>query len=352
MTSSSERRRKFCCKRLRLRHLSLSLCWLLLFMLLAGCATPDPTNSPLRLPTRIHRTPTPTPTLTLAPFPFALQDYYREGKAHQKTGDAEGAIQSFTWAILRAPKFVPAYIARGTAYLAQGELYPALADSDTVLEIDPANVRAYVLRGEVLRRMGLARLALQAFEQAIELDPDLESETFRSRWLLAREAEQPLRLLTLSREYTDVHPEDPLRYYYRGWAFAESDKGHIALTTLVDGIETASDPPALLWFALGQAYAMENAWQDAVIAFESARMLVQTGDISLMLHSDQPIVMLFDALGRAYMGAGRCVDAEIMLTYAIDIGAPASEYDMILEQIRTCQTPTPEATPYLTTTPG
>ncbi len=334
---------------------ALTLRWLLSFIVLAaltGCATPAPTDSPLRLPTRFYRTPTATPTLTPTPFPFTGEDYYREGAMRQETGDTEGALQSFTWAIRRAPDFAPAYVARGTAYLAQGRFYLALLDADAALGIDPENAHAHALRGEALRWQGRPQLALQAFEQAIELDPDLKAETFRSRWLLSRETDQAVHLLTLSSEYRDMHPEDPLRFYYRGWAFVELGHGQSASKILVEGIAETPDPPALLWFALGQAYAAANAWPEAVTALEAARMLVQTGDTSLTLHSDQPIVLLFDALGRAYLGAGRCVDAEVMLTYAADIGAPASEYDAMLEQAHTCQTPTPEATPYLTTTPG
>jgi tetratricopeptide (TPR) repeat protein len=319
---------------------------------LAGCAASNPTVSPLRLPTRAPPTPTPTPVSTPTSFPFAAQNYYDEGMARQEAGDAEAALQSFAWAIQRAPDFAPAYVARGTVYLAQGEFHLALADANAALEADPTNADAYALRGETLRLLGSARPALRALEQALELDPDLKTETFRPRWLATREDNQAVHLLTLSSEYADTHPEDPLRYYYRGWAFVELGRGRAASKILIEGIEAAPDPPAVLWFALGQAYAMDHAWQDAVTALEAARMLVQAGDTSLSLHSDQPIVALFDALGRAYLGAGRCVDAETMLTYAIAIGAPASEYDVMLDEARLCQTPTPEATPYLTTTPG
>ncbi|MCP4538999.1 MAG: hypothetical protein GY832_17830, partial [Chloroflexi bacterium] len=173
------------------------------------------------------------------------------------------------------------------------------------------------------------------------------------RWLVTRAADQTVHLLTLSSEYADAHPDDPLRYYYRGWAFVELGRGHIASKILIEGIESTADAPALLWFALGQAYATENAWRDAAIALETARRLVETGDTSLILHSDQPIAALFGTLGLAYLGAGRCVEAETMLTYAIDVAAPSSEYDAALEQVPACQTPTPDVTPtYPTTTPG
>jgi uncharacterized protein HemY len=101
----------------------------------------------------------------------------------------------------------------------------------------------------------------------------------------------------------------------------------------------------LLWFVLGQAYAASHAWEEAVTAFEAARVLVQNGDTSLTIHSERPIVDLFVALGQAYLRAGRCTDAEVMLQYAIDIGAPESELSDMLGEARICQTPTPTVSP-------
>jgi len=272
--------------------------------------------------------------------------------ACQETGDADGALQSFTWAIQLAPDFAPAYVARGTVHLARGELRLALADADGALEADPASAPAYALRGETLRLLDRARQALEAFDQALDLDPDLKAETFRSRWLAVRAAHDTSRLLALSREYGAAHPGDPLRHYYRGWAFIELGTPGVAITALVEGIEATSDPPALLWFALGRAYAENGSWQEAVTSFEAARALVQAGDTSLVVHSDRPVADLFGALGRAYLGADRCVDAETMLEYALSVGAPASEYAAALREARLCQTPTPTATPYPTVTPG
>ena len=316
---------------------------LLLLLLLSACAVP--TATPERLPTRAV---TPTPTS----FPIAAQTYYKEGVARQEAGDAEGALQSFTWAIQLAPDLAPAYVARGGLYLAQGELRPALADADGALEADPTSAAAYALRGEVLRLRGRTSTALEAFDQALNLDPALGPDTFRSRWLAARAANEGRRLLLLSGEYADSHPQGPLRYYYSGWALIELDNPGAAISTLIKRIESDPEPPALLWFALGQAYAANNSWQEAVVSYETARMLVQSGDTSLAAHSDQPIVTLFGALGEAYLGAGRCADAEATLEYALEVGAPAAEYGAALEKARICQTPTPTVTPYSTTTPS
>ena len=319
-----------------------------MLMTLVGCTVPGPTASPLRLPTRaVIPTPTPAPTS----FSIGAQTYYEEGLACQETGDADGALQSFTWAIQLAPDFAPAYVARGTVHLAQGELRLALTDADGALEADPASAPAYALRGETQRLLDRARPALEAFDHALALNPDLKAETFRSRWLTARAARDTSRLLALSREYTTARPDDPLRHYYHGWAFIELSAPVTAINTLVEGIEATSDPPALLWFALGRAYAENGSWQEAVTSFEAARALVQAGDTSLVVHSDRPVADLFGALGRAYLGAERCVDAEMMLEYALSVGAPASEYAAALREARLCQTPTSSATPYPTVTP-
>jgi len=311
---------------------------LLTLAALAGCAPLSPATPSLRLPTRIPPTPTPTP------FAITGRAYYREGVARREAGDLEGALQSLTWAIQRTPTFVPAYVARGTVYLAQGELHRALADADAALEIRPTSAAAHALRGETLRLLGHARPALASFDQALALDPELQSDTFRSRWLAAREAHDVKHLLALSGEYAAAHPEDPMRHYYTGWALIEWGQPRMAVRLLVEGIETTPASPAMLWFALGQAYAADRYWQEAITSLETTRMLVQAGDTSLAAHSDRPIGDLFGALGQVYLGAGRCADAEAMLDYAIDVGAVTSEYVVALREARICQTPTPTST--------
>jgi tetratricopeptide (TPR) repeat protein len=328
---------------MRPTHLAL---FCLLALLTSACAPPSAT--PQRLPTRA---PTSTPTVTATPFSVAARTYYEDGLARQVAGDPEGALQSFTWAIRLAPDLASAYVARGTIYLAQGEPRLALAEADAALEADLTCAAAYALRGETLRLLGRAGPALEAFDRAVALAPALRAETFRSRWLLARTTHSAGRLLALSGEYAREYPDDPLRHYYRGWAFIELGTPGVAIRVLVREIEATPDPPALLWLALGHAYAADLAPQESVTAFEATRALVQAGDTSLIVHSDRPIADLFSALGRAYLDAGRCVDAETMLEYAIDVGAPASAHAGALEEARLCQTPTPTATPYPTATP-
>jgi tetratricopeptide (TPR) repeat protein len=304
-----------------------------------------PTGTPELLPTRVA-TPTPTPSSITA------QAYYEEGLIRQETGDAENALQSFNWAIELDPAFAPAYIARGSIYLAQKEFWLAMADADSAIQADPTNAAAYAFYGETLRARGRGRSALEAFDRALDLDPSLKPETFRSRWLAARAASDAERMLALSSEYAETHPDDPLRHYYRAWAFTEFGIPRTAINTLIRAIRSTPDPPALFWFALGHAYAAEYAWPQAVTSFESVRTMVQEGDTSLTIHSDRPVAELFGILGEAYLSVDRCSDAEAMLQYAIDVGAPISEYGPMLERARTCLPPTPTPLPAPTPTPS
>jgi tetratricopeptide (TPR) repeat protein len=319
-------------------------------VVLAGCVSghaATPSGSPMRLPTRVPRTPTPTPVLPDA------QPYYEAGRACQEAGDTECAIQSFTRAIEVEPEFVLAYVARGGVYLAQDQPKQALADADVALEIDPASAPAHALRGEALRVQGRSYQALEAFDKAVALDPALEEAVFRSRWLASIGAGDNARLIKLGREYGEAHPDDPVRHYYRGWAFLEWGNPGLAIHTLIGGIEEVPDPPALLWFALGHAYLENTMWQEAATCFEITLSLLGNGDTSVDLHSDQPVVDTFGALGLAYLGADRCGDAERVLEHAIAIGASTAEYAAPLEQARLCQaaTPTPSPTPFAPPSP-
>lgn len=307
---------------------------------LTACA-PGATTE--RLPTRA-----PTPTYWPTPTPISAQVYYEQGlslrEAGRDMGDVDAALRAFTWAIEQSPDFAPAYVARGQVYLAEGNLERALADAEAALDADPRSAEAYVLRAEALRREGRDRLALRSFELALTLDPTLASDLFRSRWLLALAVGDGSRLSSLSEEYAAAHSEDPLRHYYLSWSEIEMGRSAHAINALAPEIEALSDPPGLLWFTLGHAYAAEGLWEEAIIAFEATRGLIEAGDTSLALHSAHPAVDLSSALGRAYLESGRCTDAEAMLTHAVALGAPESDLASMLEEARICQTPTPEPT--------
>jgi hypothetical protein len=177
-------------------------------------------------------------------------------------------------------------------------------------------------------------------------------DPFHSRWSAARAARDGDRTSAFSEEYAGDHSDDPLRHYYAAWAALESGIRQVTIDVLVGGIGDSADPPGLLWYLLGQACSEVEAWPEAVVSLETARALVEAGDVSMALHTDRLVADLFVALGQAYLGAGRSVDAESMLAYAISIGAPDSQHLPILMEAQVCPTPTPNAAPRPTRTPS
>ena len=317
-------------------------------VLLGACTAPvdeAPTTS-LRLPTRAALTPSPAAT------PADPEPYFEAGVARQAAGETEEALRYFTWAIEADPSFVPAYVRRGGIYFGLDQLDLALDDAQAAIRLDPANGAAHVLRGEVLRLRGQHYQAAEAFDRAVEHDPSLREETFGARWQVARVLQSSRRLAALSREYSRLYPDDPVRHYYQAWMAIVADRPEAAINLLTEEIATLGDPPAILWYVLGEAYAARGAWSEAVTSFEATRQLVAAGDNSLLIHTDRPVVDLFTALGVAYLRVGRCVDAVSMLEYAAVVGAAESTIDPLLEEARLCQTPTPTFTPYPTTTPS
>ncbi len=309
----------------------------------ASSATPTTPATGARLPTR-RPTAVETDTPTGPAPSLPAEAYHRQGVERQQRGDLLGARRYFDWAIRRDPAFAPAYVSRGTLHLAEGELDRALSDAQAALEIEPT-ARAHWLRGEVLHAMGRHADALQAFDHALARDPALRKDTFHARWEAARAAGNQGRLSDMGAEFSVDYPADPLRSYYQGWPLLTSEQYDEAIDLLVEGIEGADRPPALLWYLLGRAYIGIEAWQEAILSLEEARELVQVDDVSMAFHTDQPVGELFVTLGRAYLGAGRCADAETMLAYGLSIGAPMEGNVQVLEEARICQTPTPEPTP-------
>jgi tetratricopeptide (TPR) repeat protein len=321
----------------------------LALIVLAGCCPASDisvTSTPsLRLPTRVPATATPAPTRV------DVRPLYEAGLACRETGDVACAMRSFTRAIEIDPNFAPAYIARGSVYLAQGRFDAALDDADGAVAADPKDASAHALQGEILRQMGRPRDASEAFDRAVALDAALEEQVFQSRWLAALAGHDARRLTDLGHQYRENHPDDPLRHYYRGWAYIEQGRSDVAIYLLVGGIQGTPRPPALLWFTLGHAYMESGSWQEAVTCFEAAGALIQAGDVSLEVHTQRPVADFFAAMGRAYLGVGRCADAEAMLEHAVAVAGPRSEYLDLLEQVERCKTPTPTPTSYPTTTP-
>lgn len=263
------------------------------------------------LPTSVS--PSPSPAATPTPGPAAL---YEAGRAHQQAGEWEKALGLFSAALAQDPRFAPAYRERAVVYLALGDPTAALADGQMAVALEPQDATAHALLGEILRRGFHDPLqALDAYERAARLNPAMAAALFPARWECALSAARSDRMADLAAEYARLHPDDPLRFYYRGYTLLAQGLPRVAIGVVGDAIRDGSDLAAL-WFVLGDAYAAIGAWPEAIICYEAARSRTERGDLSLHVLSDPPAALAV-SLGTAYLYAGRCADAEASFRRAL-----------------------------------
>ncbi|MGQ9717146.1 MAG: tetratricopeptide repeat protein [Anaerolineae bacterium] len=295
---------------------------LLPLLMVAGCtAGPSPTA-----------VPPPLPTATLSPAVF-----YAQGLACQQAGDWECARVAFSRTVELDPGFTPAYRARAAVHLALGEGAAALRDAQMAVALAPGDAGAHALLGEILRRAFHDPLqALVAYDAAVRLDPSLSAALFPARWGCAVAAARSDRMAELAAEYARLHPEDPMRMYYRGRALLAQGLHRLAIRVLGETIEREGGLAAV-WFVLGEAYAAEKAWPEAVTCYEQARALMEAGDASLQAVSGSPAAMLSFALGTAYLYAGRCTDAEAAFRHAQALNPDLPDLPTRIGQAMICQ---------------
>ncbi|MCS7178402.1 MAG: tetratricopeptide repeat protein [Anaerolineae bacterium] len=306
----------------RLHYLMVGI-WLLAF---TGCAAGLPSATPSPLP------PSPLPTATPDPAIF-----YEQGLACQQAGDWECARLAFSRTLELNPGFAFAYRARAAVYLALGDGPMALRDAQTAIMLVPEDAEAYILLGEILRRAFHDPLqALDAYDAAVQRDPALAPVLFPVRWECAVVAARSDRMAELAAEYARLHPDDPMRMYYRGRALLAHRASRIAIQVVGETIQQ-EEGLAALWFVLGEAYAADGAWREAVICYEQARALMTAGDPSLQAVSRNPAATLALALGTAYLYAGRCGDAEAVFRYAQALGSDRPDLPTLIGQAMICQ---------------
>ena len=299
---------------------------LLLLPVLVGC-TAGPS------PTAVSPPPTPPPP-TATPGPAV---FYDQGLACQRAGDWECARTAFSRALELDPNLAPAYRARGAVHLALGDGPAALRDAQMAVALAPEDAGAYALLGEVLRRAFNDPIqALDAYGAAVKRDLSLAPVLFPARWECAVAAARSDRMAELAMEYARLHPDDPMRAYYRGRALLAQGLPRLAIRVVGESIEREGGPAAV-WFVLGEAYAAEEAWPEAVICYEQARALMEAGDPSLRVVSETPAAALAFALGTAYLYAGRCADAEAALRYARALNPNLPDLPTRIGQAMICQ---------------
>ena len=120
--------------------------------------------------------PSPTAPKPSNSKPQPVEPNVNQDAAEKSKGGSDGAIANSTATSTKVidPKLddAEAYVKRGVAKLAKGDLDGAIADSTRAIELKPDDAEAYVNRGVAKLAKGSSDAAIADFTKAIELNPN------------------------------------------------------------------------------------------------------------------------------------------------------------------------------------
>jgi tetratricopeptide (TPR) repeat protein len=129
--------------------------------------------------------------------------------------DPDEELRCYTEAIRLKPDYASAYLHRGLARVAKGDLDGALKDYDAAIGVEPDYARAYNNRGKIRAAKRDLDGALKEYDAAIRLKPDYASAHFHRG--LARVAKGDLDgALADYTEAIRLQPDDAAAYHNRG----------------------------------------------------------------------------------------------------------------------------------------
>ncbi len=124
------------------------------------------------------------------PDPTKAQAHYNRGIAYSRLGDLYPAVADFDQAIALDPNFAAAYNNRGLTFNRLSQFDKALTDLDTAIRLDPEQDTAYYNRSYTLSAQGKTAQAISDVETALKLSPG--NEVYRNRLNALRQPEQRL----------------------------------------------------------------------------------------------------------------------------------------------------------------
>ena len=105
------------------------------------------------------------------------EEFFEQGKKLSLVGNYDHAIDNYTEAIKRNPKFAKAYNNRGIAYVGKKQYDLAIADFNKAIKLDPKNGKVYNNRAVAYWHKGEVARARQDIQKAqslvIPVNPDL-----------------------------------------------------------------------------------------------------------------------------------------------------------------------------------
>jgi len=101
----------------------------------------------------------------------ALDYIFQRGKAALDAGDAETAVDHFSFVLERAPDFAQAWAARANAYYLANRLGQSLSDIQQALRLNPFQFNALAGLGAIFEQLDQPERALAAYHASLTINP-------------------------------------------------------------------------------------------------------------------------------------------------------------------------------------
>jgi tetratricopeptide (TPR) repeat protein len=216
--------------------------------------------------------------------PTSAEAYLGRGQAYAALGELELAIADFGKAIVINDTLADAYNERGLVYGNLGQLDRALGDFDQAIRLDSGDqdqksslAISYANRGVVHLRLGRPQNAKADFDRALELDATL-AEAYYQRAVLHRTVGNLQDSLADLTRTIELEPNHVGALYLR--SFIQATSAEASLRNGKQAIDDASQVCEL------------TAWNDAGMIAALAAAYAETGDFAnAQKHKDQAITV-------------------------------------------------------------
>lgn len=103
----------------------------------------------------------------------AMDLLLQRGREALDANDPDAAVEHLTALVDHDPDFPEGWALRATAWMAAGDLGPAVDDLAHALTLNPRHFGALASLGQILEEIGRPQKALEAYRAALELNPQM-----------------------------------------------------------------------------------------------------------------------------------------------------------------------------------
>lgn len=180
--------------------------------------------------------------------------YALQGRLYSGIGKLGKAEESFKKGNLVDTRFLDIYLDLALLYSAEKKGDQGIAELEKAIKIDPKFVQAYMLKGTINDSRGNLAEARTAYEKVMALSPKHASAANNLAWIYAEHGDKIDRALELATIAKENHPENPMISDTLGWVYYKKGLYLKAVSLLEESAEKIQKNP-IVHYHLGMAYS-------------------------------------------------------------------------------------------------